>query len=747
MESHVRKLNVFTSSLLLATTPSMLLYPQDTLPNPMFQTHQSNHEEKQVESEYIFSYDDMLRMLDDIESGELEKKYTPEELENVKHFVAFLAKEGAVADQSEESLSLNDDIEELLDGEDNIYKDALSFVVPGEYQYIIIPAAGQGEVVLCKSWTQKQWKHVKKFAKKHKKALIIGAAVVVVTVVVVVAVVAASSAAAGAAVAGAAGAAGAASPSNNASDKRSSSSVPSDTLSGMTATHESYALKSAIDNQITSFKDNIVQNQFFQPTNPAIENQSLPWEENGRTLGSLVAHESYSNLLHQIPYNQELIREVQAINSKYDVPLSGDVTAGHLKIDRQFSTDYTYLYSNPGQKTDFNTLSYQLRGERASELGYYNQAVQDLGKAIGANPTNPILYLERGGAYFGLGQYNHFLEDYHQFASQAKKTYPLSVTDFSLGFAKGVPKGIYQSGKGVLLFLADFVTHPIHTSEQVIDSFTILANLVRNDEWGAFGEALVPEIRQLVTQWHTIPSDQRGELAGYSLGKYGADILVPGGLAKIARKGVRSTQELAAVCRNLQKAQRTLVIETAAGMGNATKIAEIVEGGQRTARLAEDLGYSGHQIGQLKQVGKLEAAVASNYEHLNLPMQESCKIFEEAAKKLKPYQGAYIPESQARELIHAAGIPTFARPKGIPESYRIKLSEKPGGIKYVHPTDEGTYIRIMPGKAHSPFPLQREPYVNHRIHGKSIDKHGNIVPNDSPGAHIPLHEFVYKSNQ
>jgi hypothetical protein len=147
---------------------------------------------------------------------------------------------------------------------------------------------------------------------------------------------------------------------------------------------------------------------------------------------------------------------------------------------------------------------------------------------------------------------------------------------------------------------------------------------------------------------------------------------------------------------------------------------------------------------ELKQAGRLEATLKNNLDHLSLPMHESIKLFDEAGKKLKPHQGIYMSESQVRDLIHATGIPTFPRPKGIPENYRIKLADKPGGMKYVHPTNEGTYVRIMPGKAHSLFPLQREPYVNQRIHGKSVDKHGNIVPNDSPEAHIPFHEYVYR---
>ncbi|GAB4194268.1 MAG: hypothetical protein Tsb0015_17260 [Simkaniaceae bacterium] len=103
-----------------------------------------------------------------------------------------------------------------------------------------------------------------------------------------------------------------------------------------------------------------------------------------------------------------------------------------------------------------------------------------------------------------------------------------------------------------------------------------------------------------------------------------------------------------------------------------------------------------------------------------------------------------MSEMEAKKLIHQAGIQTFPRPDGIPKNFKVKLSDKPGGMKYVHPQDEGTYIRIMPGKAHSQNPCQQKPYVNQRIHGKSLDKHGNIVSNKSKEAHIPLEEFVYR---
>ncbi len=623
--------------------PSVALYPQSHTPQITFQVQKVNLEEKQIAKDYIPSYDEILRLLDEIESGELEKKCTSEQqIENLTHFVALLAKEGVLPDNSPESLSLDDDIEELLNGEDNLYEDALSFVTPGEYRYMIIPAVlyGNGEVVLCKSWVQKQWKHVKKFAKKHKKALIIGAAVVVAAAVVVVAVAAASSAAAagaagaatggatggGGAAAGAAGAtaagvAAAAAASDNESDKKnqkgdssSTSSIPTDIPPGMAATQTAPTLRSALNDQAYSFKENIVQNQFFQPTNPAIGHQGLSWEENGRALGSIFAHDSYNNLQNQIPYHPSLAREVEDINSKYTFPIPGGyqgASIAHPEIDRKFSTDYTSLYSNPGQEADFNTLSHQVRGERALAFGYYNQAVQDLGKAIETNPTNPVPYLERGIAHFGLGQYDRSLEDYKQFTAQAQahKPDPLSISEFSLGVAKGLPKGVCESGKGFFLFMTDFVKHPIQTSRQIVDSVTTLAHLVHNDEWGVIAEVLSPEMHQLVTQWGTLSSEKRGELAGYTVGKHGADILVPGALAKVASKSVKSAQELAAVCKNLQIAQETLILETAAEIGSSVKIAEVVRNGQTMAFLGEELGFTAREVGQLKQAGKLEAAI------------------------------------------------------------------------------------------------------------------------------------------
>jgi hypothetical protein len=231
------------------------------------------------------------------------------------------------------------------------------------------------------------------------------------------------------------------------------------------------------------------------------------------------------------------------------------------------------------------------------------------------------------------------------------------------------------------------------------------------------------------------------------VGKHGADILVPGALAKVASKSVKSAQELVAICKNLQIVQETLVLETAAGIGNAAKIAEVVEACQKTARIADELGFSAREVAQLKQAGNLEGTVAHTFENIsrNPVMRESFEIFKKAEAFLEPYSKGVMPEIQARELIRQTGIRTFQRPAGIPENFIVRVTERGAGMEYMHPTNTHISIRVMPGKPHSPNPSQQKPYIIQKKDGKAFDKHGNMVEQKAPEAHIPLEEFIYRN--
>ncbi len=138
-------------------------------------------------------------------------------------------------------------------------------------------------------------------------------------------------------------------------------------------------------------------------------------------------------------------------------------------------------------------------------------------------------------------------------------------------------------------------------------------------------------------------------------------------------------------------------------------------------------------------------ATVKALKHFTPEMQASYDACTRAETFLKPYKGA-LPEAMARDLIHEAGFPTFPRPKGIPENYIVKFTDKGAGMKYIDPKNPGNCIRVMPGKPHSPLQCQKKPYVSEMKQGQALDKFGNKVFRDVPEAHIPIDEFVYRGN-
>ncbi len=219
-----------------------------------------------------------------------------------------------------------------------------------------------------------------------------------------------------------------------------------------------------------------------------------------------------------------------------------------------------------------------------------------------------------------------------------------------------------------------------------------------------------------------------------------------GASIKVASTVFKSVKQLNAFLRNIETAERTLILESVASVQTGVRIGEIFQTAQKVVPLTEELGIGARKVVQLKNGAMLESPAGKIVDGFgnNPIMRQSFELFEKAEEILKPYAGKYLPESQIRELIHKAGLQPISRPMGIPENFRIKLSDKPGGIKYVHPEHTHESIRIMPGKPHSPNPLQQKPYVVHMRDGKALDRYGNLVDLSSSEAHIPLEEYIYR---
>lgn len=119
----MRKLKLFTNCFLLATTPSLLVYPEYSLSQAILQTENwCGDQEQALEWTRPTTYDEILVMLEDLESGELESKYRPEQLERVNQYLATLAKAGILPNEFEEKVGLEEDSYDLLYGEDSSFQ-------------------------------------------------------------------------------------------------------------------------------------------------------------------------------------------------------------------------------------------------------------------------------------------------------------------------------------------------------------------------------------------------------------------------------------------------------------------------------------------------------------------------------------------------------------------------------------------------------------------------------------------------
>jgi tetratricopeptide (TPR) repeat protein len=468
-------------------------------------------------------------------------------------------------------------------------------------------------------------------------------------------------------------------------DKHHPSSTPSvvDTV----ATQDPSQVLAAIREEASTIKEQAVQERFFE-TNP----NHFSAEENGRIFGETLTDQMLKSFGLNLDPHQNM-------------------------FNAAFSPDPLYSpISVQNLGTDTRENLHQLRGNRAFELFSYDQALADFDRAIALNPHHPDTYLERAKTNLNMGHYPKAIEDFQEYTNRK----PLSFGqcwEFSRNFALEVPVGIRDSAKQNYQLFADLVTNPIHTAQGIGEGFAYLAKLASNGNWKALSEALVPEAYELVVHWDSFAFDERGKRSGYIVGKYGTDIFLP---LAVGRGGSAVIQEVNAARKIFQAAENTLVLET----------------------LSQSKGA---MVAEFERACSLEKNLCSSCFLIERPLCESHQIFTNAQRVLKPYSKSYLPEIEVRELIHQTGIRTFPRPNGIPENFRVRVSDKGAGMKYVHPDNTHTHVRVMPGKPHSPNPYQQNPYIVHVKDGNFLDKFGNIVPGAAPEAHIPITEFVYRS--
>ena len=513
---------IFKVLLLLLTTPGIAIHTQAEVHAPLEFFEEKLDAYAQMQRGLPITYDGFLKLLDDLENDELEKRYDFNDLDQINHFLANLARQGLLP--SDDASELETDIEELLS--DHNYPE---FSFGTGYQYSIVPACAYYpiQVVPCKSFIQKGWNKTKKWAKKHKKPLIIIAAVGAAAAITVgiVAAVAASAAA------GAASAQGDSSDHKNKhKETKEPKSIPFPSPEGSEKTS---LIQSILDTEIISFKEMLDREQFLNP-----QDMDFSIEESGKILGQAFAYQSLEAFQKQASLNPQFYKELQEIGG----------------VSNARSSELTF-------STDGNL--YQLRGERALELRSYDQAIFDFSKVLEQNPNHPDAYLDRAFAHLHKGNYLEALED-HQVHLLQKPLPSSQLIKFTQAFARGLDNGVNESEAGLVSFAGDVLIHPIDTAREMWDGCSAFADLILNMEWAIIGKVLSPELHGLFSKWGALSIDERGELAAHAFGKIGTDILAPAAAVKVFSIGFKGAKELAVACKTLKNAEKTLALETLA---------------------------------------------------------------------------------------------------------------------------------------------------------------------------------------
>lgn len=519
------------------------------------------------------SYDAVISFLEDLENERIETS-SPQIIEKIELFVAYLAEQGIMPDTSDEEK------EEILKDTDDLLNSNSDFVFANSnylYNYLILPSTyyGQDYKVMQANWFTHNLKKIGKFIHKHKTAVIVATALVVATIAVVTTVVIASSAAAASAAATAA--ADSCKPKDDKKPETSSKIEPKTNLKSNPIDLLNPNLQDAFDKQFDNLKTTLIENNSpFTPDNNYIN-------DNQRIIGAVLAHEALNTIQNIQNYNQDLIIQ------------------GHGKIDNTFSTYQPSFYTD-GKKASNNPLICQsdilyYQGQEALKTKNYDLAIDNFGKAIEINPNNENIYLDRSYAYLEKGNFDKSLNDYNNYS--LKKNYEqkprnnFDKTNLCLVAATALSKGAIKSGKKTLFYAADILQDPIRAGKcfyTSVDNFeNSLVNLINDcilqpinsakeiykeitdsNEWKQIRNAFIPELGDLIEKWDKLTLEEKIDKSCNIVGEFGGDILLPLAGAKLASDGIKGAKVLATIAKDFEKADKALVLEAFAGTGEST---------------------------------------------------------------------------------------------------------------------------------------------------------------------------------
>lgn len=231
-----------------------------------------------------------------------------------------------------------------------------------------------------------------------------------------------------------------------------------------------------------------------------------------------------------------------------------ELALGHLNEAVIIADELVETASRPPNSVDALSANYCLSlGITYSEALNYSKAIEFLSEAIRKNPSDKEAYLQRAIAFFETNQMEEAVQDFLQLDISQLLVYPAetSQVEFGKGFLMGatggladglieLPPSLWMSLQGISHLIWAGVTNPLDVPQNMITAVNEIMDYICTEEFSQIADDLAPEFCELVKNWKIHDSYNKGEKAGYLLGKYGVDILATCGISK----GFKAFQEL-----------------------------------------------------------------------------------------------------------------------------------------------------------------------------------------------------------
>ncbi|NNM43502.1 MAG: hypothetical protein HKM07_04090 [Chlamydiae bacterium] len=283
------------------------------------------------------------------------------------------------------------------------------------------------------------------------------------------------------------------------------------------------------------------------------------WNEESLRNGQIVLQQScYTQLLWANTFEQEAVqfckKSLDNCLEKHNHPWT-HIERGmfdYLEGNSVEALNHIYEATSLGNLEELNEKVWKLKGDLEVELGFYADAVLTLSDLIKMDSKNKAAYFSRAEAYFELGESDLSLRDYLESEIKPK---PLDKrfgnVDFSLGLALGAFRGgsdsvtefvptLLASANGLGQAMWAFAIDPIQVSGDFANAVIDCIQFIRSNGGLETLALLAPEVKDLVENWNKLNDRERGEKAGYIIGKYGVEIF--GGGAAI--KGIKAFRDL-----------------------------------------------------------------------------------------------------------------------------------------------------------------------------------------------------------